>query len=170
VAIAAAVAIAVAAAPNLAMLPALAAFNVVVVVIAVVDIAEFKVPNRILGPSFLMAALLMVAASAFTGEWTRLGRASAVAAVVFAAFLALALVAPGSLGLGDVKLAPYLALHLAWLAPVVCWWGFLIGSATAGVWSAAALRRRRGKKVMLPYAPFLGAGALMAELIARTVL
>ena len=168
--VAVAVAVAVIAAPTPAVMPALVLFNMLVAAISLVDITELKVPNRILGPGFLMAILLLAGASAFTSEWDRLGRAGAIAALMFAAFLALAALAPSSLGLGDVKLAPYLALHLAWLDPRACWWGFLIGVVLAGAWSAGALRRASDTKVMVPYAPFLGAGALAAELLARIAL
>jgi leader peptidase (prepilin peptidase)/N-methyltransferase len=69
------------------------------------------------------------------------------------------------MGFGDVKLAGILGLYLGWLgwAELVTggFLGFLFGGVVGG---GLVLVRRAGRKSMLPFGPFMLAGALVAIL------
>jgi leader peptidase (prepilin peptidase)/N-methyltransferase len=86
------------------------------------------------------------------------------------AYLALALVSPRGMGLGDVKLAPTLGLALGWLS-----WGavafgvfasFLLGGL-AGLAAIGLLGLNR--KSLLPFGPWLVTGALLGVLAGADV-
>ena len=86
------------------------------------------------------------------------------ALLAFTFFLAAALLRPGGLGLGDVKLVAVIGASLGALAlPAVTL--ALIGAAAAG--GAIALRDglAQARAARLPLAPFLAAGALVTLLI-----
>ena len=83
----------------------------------------------------------------------------------FAFFFAAALLRPGGLGLGDVKLVAVIGAALGALAlPAVTL--ALLGAAAAG--AAIALRDglAQARAARLPLAPFLAAGALLTLLIS----
>jgi len=147
--------------------PALPAFLVLAaagVVLAVVDAEHFRLPDRLTRPTVLLTAGLLAAAAVPAGPGV-LARAGAAGAVSAAALFAVALAWPEGLGLGDVKLAGLLGMHLGWLG-----WSTLLlglsagvaaGAATAlGMLAAGRARRRTG----IAYGPPLLAGALLAIL------
>ena len=92
------------------------------------------------------------------------------AAAVGAFFLLLALISPRGMGLGDVKLAPTLGLALGWLSwgtvAVGVFAGFLLGGL-AGVGAILLLGLTR--KSLLPFGPWLVAGALLGVLAGADV-
>lgn len=120
------------------------------VAIAVVDVRERRVPNVIVLPA-AVAVLALHTLGDVTWEW------AAAAAIAFAALLAAALVRPGGLGMGDVKLAVLLGAMLGRDVLVA----LLVGFAAAAVPSLVlVVRGRRG--ATLPLAPFLALGGLAA--------
>jgi leader peptidase (prepilin peptidase) / N-methyltransferase len=115
-----------------------------------------------------VVAGLLLAASLGLGELGRLGRGLLAAASVGGLFLLLALLAPHGMGVGDVKLAPTLGLAVGWLS-----WGtvgvvgaFLLGGL-AGLAGMVALGLSR--TALLPFGPWLGAGALLGVLVGGEV-
>jgi leader peptidase (prepilin peptidase)/N-methyltransferase len=150
--------------------PAYLALAFVCVVLAAIDAATRLLPNRLTYPAFPVVAGLLLVASLGLGDLGRFGRALAAAAAVGGFFLALALISPRGMGLGDVKLAPTLGLALGWLS-----WGavavgvfaaFLLGGL-AGLAAIVALGRTR--KSLLPFGPWLVAGALLGVLVGGEV-
>ena len=145
--------------------PAYLAFGFACVVLAVIDAATRLLPNRITYPSFPIVAVLLALASAGEGDPGRLGRAALAALAVGGLFLLLTLAYPEGMGLGDVKLAPTLALALGWLGwpwvvmGVVA--AFLLGGL-AGLVAIVVLRM--GRKARVPFGPWLAAGAVLAVL------
>jgi leader peptidase (prepilin peptidase) / N-methyltransferase len=145
--------------------PAYLALAFVCLVLAVIDAATRLLPNRITYPAFPVVAGLLLVASLGLGDLGRLGRGLLAAAAVGGFFLVLALISPRGMGLGDVKLAPTLGLALGWLS-----WGtvavgvfaaFLLGGL-AGLAGMVALGLSR--KSLLPFGPWLVAGALLGVL------
>ncbi|MEX5717739.1 prepilin peptidase [Geodermatophilus maliterrae] len=133
------------------------------VLLGVIDLRERLLPNRVLLPATAGAVGLLAAAAAGLGAWPDLLRAAAGAVVLFSVLLVLALLAPGRLGMGDVKLGALLGLHLGWLG-----WPALLLGVLAGfvVQAAAALAllalRRVGLRSDLPFGPALLVGTALA--------
>lgn len=118
--------------------------------IAVVDLRERRVPNRIVLPAAALVLALHTAADP-TWEW------AAAAAAAFAALLVAALAVPGGLGMGDVKLCLLLGAMLGrdvLLALVI---GFGLAALPSLVLLVTGHRR-----ATLPLAPFLAAGGIAA--------
>lgn len=144
-------------------LPAFLVLAVTAVLLAVVDLQHRLLPNRVLLPALATGLALLLGAAAAGDAWEDLGRALLGAAALFAAFLALVLIRPGALGMGDVKLAALLGLYLGWVG----WPAVLLGAVAGFVVQAlvalvllAARRVRRDSE--LPFGPALLAGAALA--------
>jgi leader peptidase (prepilin peptidase) / N-methyltransferase len=150
--------------------PAYLALAFVCVVLAVIDASTRLLPNRITYPAFPVVLGLLLVASVALGDLGRLGRGLLAAVAVGALFLALALISPRGMGLGDVKLAPTLGLALGWLSwgavAVGVFAGFLLGGL-AGLAAIAVLGLTR--KSLLPFGPWLVAGALLGVLAGADV-
>ena len=128
----------------------------VLVAVTVTDLERRIVPNRIVLPA-LVVALVVQTARDPSVEWV----VAAVAAGGF--FLALALVYPAGLGMGDVKLAAFLGAWLGRDVAVALFVGTLLGALPAiavlvtprrgraqGVAAVrAGSRRRRGRRALL---------------------
>ncbi len=144
-------------------LPAYLVLAAAAVLLAVVDLQHRLLPNRVVGPALLTGALLLTGAAAAGGRWEDLLRAGLGAVALFAVFLVLALISPRALGMGDVKLAGLLGLHLGWLG----WDAVLLGAAAGFVVQAALsllllASRRIGLRGELPFGPALLVGAALA--------
>jgi leader peptidase (prepilin peptidase) / N-methyltransferase len=151
-------------------IPAYLALAFVCVVLAVIDATTRLLPNRITYPAFPAITLLLLVASLGVGDLGRLVRGLLAAAAVGGLFLALALISPRGMGLGDVKLAPTLGLALGWLSwtavAVGLFSAFLLGGLI-GLAAMAVLRLSR--KALLPFGPSLAAGALLGVLAGADV-
>lgn len=130
-----------------------AAGAAVLVWLAAIDLEHRLVPNRLVGAT---AAAMLAAAFATDPS---LGAVHALAALAAGgAFLAAALLRPGALGFGDVKLVVLLGALLG--ADVLN--ALAIGFGAVGV-VALALVARDGRGALarhLPLVPFLAAGAI----------
>jgi len=130
-------------------------FACVLVALSAIDLERRILPNRILVPSMVVVLAGRIALEpGRTQEWVLAGAAA------FAFFYVIALVYPGGLGLGDVKLAALLGFGLG--AAVVP--AFAIGMTAAAVYGIALLVRDgpKARKVTIAYGPFLAFGALVA--------
>jgi len=134
----------------------------VLIVLALIDLDHRRVPNVIVLPATVAAALWILGVAV-------VGRRSSVAINAFssaaAGFVLLFLIAliSGGMGMGDVKLAAFIGLYagrFGWEVSVLALFlGFFLGGVVAG---ALLVVRRRGRKDALPFAPALAAGALAA--------
>lgn len=144
------------------LLTALAFLYLAAITIALIliDIEHHRLPNAIVLPSYLVGAALLVAASLTAGDYEAILRAGIGMAALFGGYLAVALIRPGGMGLGDVKLAGVLGLYLAW-----CGWGqFAVGVFAAfllgGLYAIALLLARRAdRKTAVPFGPWMMIGA-----------
>jgi leader peptidase (prepilin peptidase) / N-methyltransferase len=150
--------------------PAYLALAFVCLVLAVIDAGTRLLPNRITYPAFPVVLSLLALASVGLGDLGRLGRGLLAAVAVGVFFLALALISPRGMGLGDVKLAPTLGLALGWLSwgavAVGVFAGFLLGglAGLAAIWLLGLTR-----KSLLPFGPWLVAGTLLGVLAGADV-
>lgn len=142
------------------ILVALLYFAAITVALAVIDLDTHRLPNSIVLPSYIVISTLLVAASVVYGDYTQLLPAAIGGASLFVFYLAMALVYPGGMGLGDVKLAGVIGLLLGFLD-----WGVLIVGAFSafllgGVFGIALLAARKAnRKSGIPFGPWMLAGA-----------
>jgi leader peptidase (prepilin peptidase)/N-methyltransferase len=151
-----------------AALPAYLYLAVAAVALGAIDVALHRLPDRIVLPSYPIAAALLTGAAVATGDAGPLARAGLGALALFATYYAAAVAVPGGMGFGDVKLAGVLGLVLGWAG----WPQLILGAALAflygGVCAAVLLAARRaGRKSRLPFGPFMLAGALTAVILGQ---
>jgi len=133
----------------------------VLIAVTVTDLERRIVPNRIILPALLVALVVQTALDPSV-EWI----AASFGAGAF--YLIAALIYPAGLGMGDVKLAAFLG---AWLgAPVIV--ALFAGSVLAVVPAVVILitHGRAGRKVGIPFAPFLAGGGLIALFYGDAIL
>lgn len=130
------------------------------IALALIDLDVQKLPNAIVAPAYLVGLVLLAPSALLGGEVARLVPAAIGAAALFALYLALALIRPGGMGFGDVKLAGVLGLFLGYLG----WGSLAVGALSAfvlgGLFGAALLlARRAGRTSRIPFGPWMIAGA-----------
>ena len=132
-------------------------FVAMLVAVAAIDLDLRIVPNRILAPAAAFALLAAVVLR--PGDVPELIGTGALA---FALLLAAALARPGGMGMGDVKLAGVMGLYLGVAVAPALLVAFLAGSLVGLV--VMARMGTAGRKVAVPFAPFLAAGGLVGLL------
>ena len=138
------------------LLAAYLAFAAIAVALALIDLDVHRLPNVIVLPSYPVLGVLL--ALGVGGD--ALLRAASGAALLFGFFFLVAVVAPGGIGFGDVKLAGV----VGGMTAAVSWGAFLTGAfggfllgAIAGV--LLMLGRRASRKAAVPFGPFMLLGA-----------
>jgi len=131
------------------------------VVVTATDLERRIVPNAVVLPAAAAVLALQTAAHP-SPEWA-LG---ALGAAGF--FFVAALAYPGGMGMGDVKLALLIGALLGRTTPV----GILLALFLALVPSAVLLARHgtSARKLGIPFAPFLAAGAVIALFAGEPIL
>jgi leader peptidase (prepilin peptidase)/N-methyltransferase len=128
-------------------------FCAVLVAVSAIDVAHRIIPNRIVVPA---AAVVLVANTALTPspQWA-LGAAGASGFL-----LAAALAYPAGMGMGDVKLALLMGAALGKTVSVA----LMVGMVAAMVPGVVILAKygKAGRKVGLPFGPFLAIGSVVA--------
>ncbi len=149
-------------------LPAFLYLGTIGVALAAIDLDVQRLPNAIVLPSYGVAPTLLGAAAVAQSDTSGLTRAGLAMAALFGGYFMLAVIVPGGMGFGDVKLAGVLGLYLGWLGwtelAVGAFSGFLLGGL-AGL--ALIVTGRADRKTHLPFGPFMLLGALLAILAAR---
>jgi leader peptidase (prepilin peptidase) / N-methyltransferase len=125
---------------------------------ALIDLDHRIIPNRLTAPAALMAVGAGLALDP-AGQPERL----IAAAVAAGLFLLAALLYPGGMGMGDVKLAGVLGLFLgSAVAPALL--VALAAGVVAGGVIIARLGTATGRKTAVPFGPFLALGGVVAVL------
>ena len=133
-------------------------FAAVLVLLAVVDWEQRRLPNMVVLPA-------LAAAVALSAQPLAAVVAAALAFVVFRGLFALGrrLYGPGALGMGDVKLAALVAAVVGLpAAGTALLLGVLLAGGAAAVW---LLSGRAGRGALLPYGTFLALGGLVVLVI-----
>jgi leader peptidase (prepilin peptidase) / N-methyltransferase len=146
-----------------------AAFLAVMLAVALIDARHRIVPNRIVYP-----ALVIFLGAIVVGHFTGAGVDVVSGLIGLAAYsipmLLVALVVPGGLGMGDVKLAALIGLVLGSMAlslvGVAAFLG-IVGGGLGAVTAVAVLRY--GRKQQIPFGPFLAGGAAVAALVGQEI-
>jgi leader peptidase (prepilin peptidase) / N-methyltransferase len=138
-----------------------ALFCTALVAVSVIDLERRIIPNRIVLPA---AAIVLAAQTLLhpSPEWLLSGLAAS-------GFLLLAALAyPAGMGMGDVKLALLLGVALGMVAPVA----LMIGMLSALVPAVVLLVRhgQAGRKMGIPFGPFLAFGGVAALFFGESLL
>ncbi|RZU66670.1 leader peptidase (prepilin peptidase)/N-methyltransferase [Microterricola gilva] len=151
-------------------LPAFLVFAAAAVVLGAVDVIEKRLPDAVVLPALVATTLLLAITAAVTGDWASLLGAVLGAAALFALYFLLALISPGGIGMGDVKLAALVGLVLGSVGWAAWLGGALAGFVVGGVVSLLALLMRRvSLRGSLPFGPSMLAGAYLAILLSAVI-
>ena len=146
---------------------ALAWFGAAAVVLAGVDLAVHRLPDRVTHPTAVVCTVALLTDATVTGAWGALLRAAVAAVAAYGLGTAVRLVAPTGLGGGDVTLLGLLGLVLGWAG-----WGVLLAGIFAGLLLGAAgsllliAAGRAGWRTRVPFGPPLLIGAYVALTLA----
>ncbi|HEY0509269.1 MAG TPA: A24 family peptidase [Blastococcus sp.] len=133
------------------------------VLLTVIDVRHTLLPNRVTLPSIGIGAVLLAVAAAAAGNGAPLLRAVLGAVVLHVVFVALVLISPRSIGMGDAKLAALLGLYLGYLGWEVLLLGTAAGFVVQAVLALVLLATRRiGLRGELPFGPAMLIGAALA--------
>lgn len=129
-------------------------FSALLIVFFVIDLEHGLVPNRLLFPSLALAVLTIPFAPWEDPLWQLAG-----GVLSFGVLFAIAQVAAGGMGMGDVKLAALLGVILGFPAIVPgLLIAFISGGAVAGGLLLAGRLERRDP---MPFGPFLSAAGIL---------
>jgi leader peptidase (prepilin peptidase)/N-methyltransferase len=144
-------------------LPAFLVLLAGLLALAFTDLEHFLLPVRIVYPLLGLLTMLLVAAAALNGTWSRLAVAAACGAVAFSIFFALNFANPKWMAFGDVRLAAVIGLGLGWLGARIALLGFFLAFLLGSVVGVALiLAKRIQRKAPIPFGVFLAAGAFIA--------
>ncbi len=141
-------------------LPAYLYLAAIGVALALIDLDVHRLPDAIVLLSYPVLAVLLVVASWGGDDWSALLRALIGGLGLWGLYFLLAVIKPGGMGFGDVKLAGVLGAALAWVG-----WGALAVGAfgaflTGGLFAIGlVLVRRAGRRSKVPFGPWMILGA-----------
>lgn len=138
-----------------------ALFCAALVVVTATDLEHRIVPNRVVLPAAAIVLGLQLVDRPSV-EWPVAGLGAA------GFLLAAALAYPGGMGMGDVKLALLMGVALGRTVAVA----LMLGAVTGLVPSVVVIARhgRAGRKLTIPFAPFLAFGGVVALFAGQALL
>lgn len=138
------------------------AFIAAMVTIAFIDYDHMIIPNRIVLPGTLLGLIASVALHP-QKWWVYVAGSLGAAAFMFA----LAMLWPGGMGPGDIKMALFMGAVLGAHVLVAMFAAFLFGSI-AGVYMMVV--QKRSRKAKIPFGPYLALGAVLAIFLGEMIL
>jgi leader peptidase (prepilin peptidase)/N-methyltransferase len=140
------------------------------IIIFVIDLEHSLILNKVVYPGMIVALLL----SLYPWPWfsesigMRVAYAALGGAAGFAIFLLIALVSRGGMGWGDVKLAALIGLATGFPLVFVA---IIMAAILGGIVAVALLAaRRKGRREMIPFGPFLAVAAMVTLLWGNNIL
>src|SRR5262249_21985756 len=142
-------------------------FGALGVALAAIDIAVKRLPDPLTLPAYPILIGMFAIAALIGNDAGALGRAVLGGLALSGCFLALALIRPGKMGGGDIKLAGLVGIVLGWLG----WPALIAGTALAFVLSAiVGLALLAGRRITLQsamsFGPFMIGGAVLAAVLS----
>jgi leader peptidase (prepilin peptidase)/N-methyltransferase len=132
-------------------------YTCLLIIIAGIDLEHHKVMNILVLPAIFLG-LVMVPVLHGDNFWGFLGGAGLGFGVLFL----IAVLAPGSMGMGDVKLIVFLGLAVGFPEIVInLFLAFVLGGLVSGVLLAL---KKLGPKDQIAFAPFLALGGFITML------
>jgi leader peptidase (prepilin peptidase)/N-methyltransferase len=134
-------------------------------IISFIDLAHKIVPDAITLPGILVGLF-----TSLTLTSTSVGLVNGILGLCLGGglFLLIALVSPGGMGIGDVKLIAMIGAFLGWQEVLVTILSSAMIGALVGV--SLILLKKKGRKDPIPFGPFLAIGALIAMVWGRELL
>lgn len=133
--------------------------------LAVVDIREHRLPNRMVAWAFLGCVVLTVVVAVVTSDPSVLLRSLAASVAAVAAFAVAHVL--GGMGMGDVKYAAVTGWALGTIGWSAVWWGHLLGFVAAGgIVVVGVVVSRMHRRTAVPFGPFMGLGSLIVGVAA----
>jgi leader peptidase (prepilin peptidase)/N-methyltransferase len=152
-------------------LPAYLVLAAALVLLTVIDLRHFLLPNRIVYALAVVSILLLGIAAVVESAGDAWLRAVACAIGMLLVFGVLHVISPRGMGFGDVKLSFALGLDLGWLGVGETVLGgvlaFVYGAVVGILLLATGIRSRTDH---VPFGPFLAAGALTAVLAGHAII
>ncbi len=140
-------------------------FFAVLVVVSTTDLTHGLIPRRLVYPGLAAILGLLAAVAAVDGQWHRLATAGVGALASFATLFVIWWLAPRGIGFGDVRLSALVGLATGWIGLldvyVAVVSAFIVGLLGGLV---TMVLRGTGRRTRIPFAPALGAGAIVAVL------
>lgn len=128
--------------------------------LAFIDAAVHRLPDLLTAPAYAGTTVFLLLAAATSGHWPGLVRAVLGGIALAGFYLALILINPSGMGLGDSKMAASLGSLLAWSGWSTLLAGAFAGFLLAAIYGVALLASGRAtRKQHLPFGPFMIAGA-----------
>ncbi|MDA8116846.1 MAG: prepilin peptidase [Actinomycetota bacterium] len=156
--------------PRPLLLVALCVFSAVLIAEAAIDLDTRKLPRHIIYFGTPLSLIFFVAEALRLRDARMVEDALIGGILAGAVFGLIHLVAPRSMGFGDVRFAAYIGINLGFLgiAPVV---NFLYGAfILGGLFGVAyALLKSKTLKVAIPFGPFMAMAAFLAALLAGLI-
>lgn len=145
-------------------------FVVAFVALAVYDLRWFLLPNRIVLPLIVLAAIEVVVVALWRQSWADLWQPAVGMVIIAGLFWGLFQVSQGAwIGGGDVKLA--IALGLIAASPLRALLLLFISSLLGTLGSLPQLGRgRQGLRARIPYGPYLLAAAVIVQLYGAHII
>ena len=138
-------------------------YTSLLIVFLVIDLERGVILNRVSYPAIAVALLFALLVPELTALEMLAG-----GLIAFGVLLAIALVFPSGMGMGDVKLAAFIGLAVGypyvWLTLFLA---FVIGGLIA---AALVVAKVIGRKDPIAFAPFLAAGAIVTMLFGEQIL
>lgn len=144
-------------------------FAAISIALALIDLDVHRLPNAIVLPAYPVGLVLLGTAAALTGSWSALLVAVVGALVLGGLYLGLALLRPGGMGMGDVKLAGVIGLFVGWLGVPELLVATIGTALLGGVVAVGLLIAGRGRRTAIAYGPWLLAGAWLAVLAGAPI-
>jgi leader peptidase (prepilin peptidase)/N-methyltransferase len=138
------------------------AFIAAMVAVAFIDHDHMIIPDRIVLPGAVVGLLASVAIHP-QRWWVYVAGSLGAGAFMFL----LAMVWPGGMGPGDIKMALFMGAVLGANVVVALFAAFLLGSL-AGVYMLTIQKRSRKEKI--PFGPYLALGSVLATLAGESLL
>ena len=142
------------------------------ITVSAIDIACFRLPDRIVLPGLAVSVVIVVAESLRAGQPRRIGFALAGLGIYFGVLLVFHLVSPAGMGFGDVKLAALMGLYLGWLAAgyatvfVLVLYALGIGAIVASVVGISLIAiQGMNRRTPIPFGPYLAFGTMVVVLL-----
>lgn len=156
--------------PDYWALPGMLLYVWMLLVVTVIDARTRRIPNALTYPLTPVLLVLLVGAALLNGDTGAAVRVVLGGLGAFGFLLVLAIINPRGMGMGDVKFAAFLGMGLGYVS-----WGTLIigifGAFLAGslISVGLILTKVRSRKDLIPFGPYLAAGAFVALFIGQAV-